>query len=445
MTSIRLLLERNLDRKIKDVIQVGQGDEGVVHAELSEYVATDSIKHHYRRLLQGIADSKSEPSENIGVWISGFFGSGKSSFAKNLGYALQNPEIQGEEAAKLFKQQVDDPRVALTLDVINSQIPIHVVMFDVSASNTIRTPDESIAHIMYRQLLNQLGYAGDYEIAELEIDLEAEGQLETFMHLCKEQYERSWESIRKGMQRYSRASTILHLMDEKTYPSPDSWSTAIKNRETDLTVEQFVHRTFTLSERRRPGEAMVFIIDEVGRYVAHSNEKLEILRAVVEQFGKIGRKLAQQNRIKAPAWIIVTSQEKLGEVVDAIDRTRIELSKVMDRFPWKIDLEPSDIREVATRRVLAKTAEGDEILRELYREHEGVLKDACHLEQSSADALITEDDFVQFYPYMPHYIEMSIDIMSGIRLQPGAPPHLGGSNRTIIKQVYEMLVTVGIG
>jgi len=53
---------------------------------------------------------------------------------------------------------------------------------------------------------------------------------------------------------------------------------------------------------------------------------------------------------------------------------------------------------------------------------------------------VRQDDFVQFYPYLPHFIELSIDIMSGIRLQPGAPKHLGGSNRTIIKQAYEMLV-----
>ncbi|RME46936.1 MAG: hypothetical protein D6791_07045, partial [Chloroflexi bacterium] len=43
-------------------------------------------------------------------------------------------------------------------------------------------------------------------------------------------------------------------------------------------------------------------------------------------------------------------------------------------------------------------------------------------------------------PYLPHHIGLSIDIMSALRLQTGGVRHLGGSNRTIIKQAYEMLV-----
>ena len=63
------------------------------------------------------------------------------------------------------------------------------------------------------------------------------------------------------------------------------------------------------------------------------------------------------------------------------------------------------------------------------------------LERTTRRTEISEDDFVQFYPYPPHYIDLCIGIMSGIRLQPGAPRHYGGSNRTIIKQAYEMLVS----
>src|SRR5262249_33729351 len=85
--------------------------------------------------------------------------------------------------------------------------------------------------------------------------------------------------------------------------------------------------------------------------------------------------------------------------------------------------------------------EAEPALRKLFRESQGILNAACRLERTTKKTEVTEDDFIQFYPYLPHYIEMSIDIMSGIRLQPGAPKHFGGSNRTIIKQAYEMLVS----
>src|SRR5260370_18271014 len=117
------------------------------------------------------------------------------------------------------------------------------------------------------------------------------------------------------------------------------------------------------------------------------------------------------------------------------------LAKLEDRFKYYMELAPADIREVATRRVLAKKDEAVPILRKLFNDSQGQLNVACHLERTTRKSEISQDDFVQFYPYLPHFVELSIDIMSGIRLQPGAPKHLGGSNRTIIKQAYEMLVS----
>ncbi len=175
--------------------------------------------------------------------------------------------------------------------------------------------------------------------------------------------------------------------------------------------------------------------------MARSADKIEDLRAVVEQFGKVGKNWLKARKITAPAWIIVTSQEKLDEVVAALDSKRVELAKLQDRFKYHIDMAPADIREVATRRVLAKKDEAVPLLRKLFSDSQGQFNIACRLERTARKSEITEDDFVQFYPYLPHFVELSIDIMSGIRLQPGAPKHLGGSNRTIIKQAYEMLVS----
>jgi hypothetical protein len=77
----------------------------------------------------------------------------------------------------------------------------------------------------------------------------------------------------------------------------------------------------------------------------------------------------------------------------------------------------------------------------LFKKNEGQLNAALRLERTTRRTDISEGDFIDFYPYPPHYIDLCIGIMSGIRLQPGAPRHYGGSNRTIIKQAYEMLVS----
>src|SRR4029077_6961309 len=110
MTTIGDLLTRDLSRKIEEIIHVDQADEQSVHAEITEYVATDSIREQYHDLLKAVADAPSDPHESVGVWVSGFCGSGKDSFAKNLGYALENRTVLGCKFADLFKQQLTDPK-----------------------------------------------------------------------------------------------------------------------------------------------------------------------------------------------------------------------------------------------------------------------------------------------------------------------------------------------
>ena len=120
MQTIGDLLTRDLSRKIEEIIQVDQSDEEAVYSEITEYVATDSIRDQYATLLRAVADAPAEPHESVGVWVSGFFGSGKGSFAKNFGYALQNRKVLGKNFADLFKQQVNHPQVRNLLDLINA-------------------------------------------------------------------------------------------------------------------------------------------------------------------------------------------------------------------------------------------------------------------------------------------------------------------------------------
>lgn len=440
MKSIGDLLERDLSQKIEEVIKVDQADEQSVYTEITEYVATDRIKEQYRELLKAMAEGPAEPSESTGVWISGFFGSGKSSFAKNLGYLLANREVLKHKASDLFKQVVNDRQISDLVDFINTKIPAEVVMFDVQVDKAVKKDTEPLAQIMYTVLLRELGYAQDFNVGELEIELEAEGKLSDFEALCQQRFEKPWQIVRKGAQKVARASALLHVMDPDTYPNVHTWAETVKD-EADITVGKFVQRAFELSARRRPGKALVFVVDEVGQYVARSAEKIENLRALVEQFGKESKNRVKAGRSIAPTWIVITSQEKLDEIVAAIDDKRVELARLQDRFPLRIDLSPADIREVATKRVLAKKKEAIPVLRELFKESEGQLNAALQLERTARATDVRDDSFVDYYPYPPHFIELSIDIMSGIRLQPGAQKHLAGSNRTIIKQAYEMLVS----
>jgi hypothetical protein len=102
MPSIKELLSREVDRNIEEVIKVDQDDAAIIKAELEEYVITNSILDHYTRILERYDQTPANPHEGIGIWVSGFFGSGKSSFAKNLGLALANRDILGASASSFL-------------------------------------------------------------------------------------------------------------------------------------------------------------------------------------------------------------------------------------------------------------------------------------------------------------------------------------------------------
>jgi hypothetical protein len=313
MQTVGELLGRDLSRKIEEIIKVDQADEQSVYAEVTEYVATDSIKGQYAELLRAMAEAPGDPHEGVGVWVSGFFGSGKSSFAKQLGYVLANRTVLGRRFSDLFKAQVQDRRLGELVDFVNAKIPAEVILFDVSVDRATRKNTERIAELMYTVLLRELDYAEDFDVAELEIELEKEGRLAELVGRCKDKYGIDWRMVRKGAQKVSRASALLHDLDPATYATPDSWSHSLRDKQADITVGRFVERSFELAGRRRPGKALVYVMDEVGQYVARSADKIEDLRAVVEQFGKVGKNLLKARRIVAPAWIVITSDYLTGE------------------------------------------------------------------------------------------------------------------------------------
>lgn len=442
MEKIHELFQKDIRRKIEEVIKVDQKDEEIVKNEIEEYIVTDSIKDHYRLVLDEYNRGRFDPSEGIGIWISGFFGSGKSSFAKILGYILSAKKIMGENAAELFAERAQNETIKDLLKIINSTIPTHAVIFDVSMDRGVRTANERITEVMYKALLRELGYSEDFDLAELEMTLEERGELEEFIKIYEETYPDSWSRGKKRSARaISEASRILHEMDSQTYPNADSWSNSLGEGRADINSNLLAERSFELMAKRKQGHALVFVIDEVGQYVSRSIDKMLDLQAVVQAFGKEGKNRVKAKKAIAPMWIIVTSQEKLGEVVSSLDSKKIEMARLKDRFPIMIDLAPADIAEITTKRVLQKTPAAEKILGDIFENIEGKLNTNCKLENTSMKSMVVKQDFIEFYPYLPHYIDLSIDIISGIRLQPGAQRHIGGSNRTIIKQAQQMLVS----
>ncbi|HOF49493.1 MAG TPA: BREX system P-loop protein BrxC [Verrucomicrobiota bacterium] len=440
MKTIAELFERPVDRTIEEVIKVDQANEAAVRSEIDEYIVTDSIRGQFQEVYREIAGGPAAPREGIGIWVSGFFGSGKSSFAKILGYTVANRKVGAAAAADLFKKTLQDAAVGALLDNINTRIPFHAVIFDVSMDRGVRTANDRLTEIMYRALLRELGYAEDFDLAELEIALEGDGRLKQFEDEFKKQHGGEWRKRRQLGLAINEASAVLNKLDPKTYPTAESYAMATGQGRADVDPNKLARRAFDLTARRYPGKALIFIIDEVGQYVSRSVDKMLDLQAIIQAFGVEGKNRTERHEAVSPFWIVVTSQEKLNEVVTALDSKRIELARLQDRFRLPVDLKQSDIAEVTSKRVLEKKKAATELLQKRFDEHEPRIQQCCTLERTSRNLEINRNNFAKLYPYLPYQIDLCIDVVAGLRLKRGAHRHVGGSNRTIIKQAQQMMI-----
>ena len=429
--TIKDLFANDISRRIEEVIKVDQADEQIIRDEFAEYVVTDSIRGHLTEVLESYWETPKKPHEGVAIWVSGFFGSGKSSFAKYLGLGLQNRMIGGVGAAKLLAKRIGDAKAEVLLSNIAEQIPTEAVIFDVSTDRGIRTGNQSITEIMYRLFLQSLGYARDLDLSELEITLEEAGRLAAFKAKYHETFNKDWD-VGKGLIAIAvqQASRVMHELDPATYPTADSWREAAMKR-ADITPGDLAKRGMELMKRRRPGKTLLFVVDEVGQFVARDVHKMLDLQAVVQNLGRIGR---------GKMWIVVTSQEKLTELVGGLDDKRVELARLMDRFPLQVHLEPADISEVTSKRVLSKNAQAEKDLRELFTQHRGRLTDNTRLTADIKLPELSTESFVDLYPLMPYQIDLIIQAVSGLRTQGGASKHVGGANRTIIKLAQQLLI-----
>ncbi len=117
MTSqlIKSLFANDIYRRIEEVIKVDQTSDDILHEEINEYVVTDAIRSYYTDIFDAYRETPNKPHEGIAIWVSGFFGSGKSSFAKMLGLSIENRLVAGVSAGDRFAQQARDNKLQVLL------------------------------------------------------------------------------------------------------------------------------------------------------------------------------------------------------------------------------------------------------------------------------------------------------------------------------------------
>jgi hypothetical protein len=223
-TRIIEVFNEEVSRTIEPVVQVEASSNEQLIDEIEEYVVTPAIRDYFINLLENYLKLQDAPSQKIGIWVSGFFGSGKSSFAKMLGYALENRQLDGETVrGKLLRRFGGNERIAGLfgkLDALEKERPTQAVVFDMSRDAVKK--HNFVSEAMYQQLLAHFGYSTDVVLAELELHLEREGRYGEFIETFRRLHGIDWKDA--GFTARNRASAVLHELEPGTYPAKDSWA-----------------------------------------------------------------------------------------------------------------------------------------------------------------------------------------------------------------------------
>lgn len=393
--------EKKLADEVNEYIITGGFEEGTPQAKRVPH----GIHEEFRKLVNNVraelarADGPSLPA----AWISGFYGSGKSSFAKLIGLGLDGRALpDGRLLAEVLGERDDSPNGnALRADwkALRAQIASMAVVFDIGAT---ARDNEQIHNAALRKVRERLGYSSNSAVADFEHRLEQDGLWERFEAAARVAGNgREWRELLKDSLVDQHFSHAMHVLDPVRYPDTLSWVDAHSGQRgtAGTSVEESVRILDEMLQRRAPGKVLFVVIDEVSQYIHQDEGRMLKLQSWVSELGQ---------RLKGRAWVFATGQQKLE---DQLGHNSV-LGKLKDRFPpsLRVHLDPANIRDVVHKRLLKKSSDGARALRAIFNDHRADLK----LHAFGCDDL-SEDDFVEMYPLLPSHIDLLLRITSELR------------------------------
>jgi len=426
---IRDLFVRDLGRRIEGVVKVY--DLSALAQEIREFVLTDWTEGKLKNILDTFTESldarrKRGPlMDDMGIWISGFFGSGKSLFAKLIGYLLQNdvtdPET-GERAIDLFEQHLHDgPHardIKRRLAEIRLGASVKTVAFEIKSKQTLNNPN-SVAEILLSTFYESLGFSDSIYLARIEKGLQARGRYSEFKADYEKAFGQRWEEGRKEHEfNRARIAKVMARIHPEEYPNEQAAQEGLKDayKTVKVTAESVAKELVEwVDGQPANGKAghLIFVIDEMGQFIGDDRGKIEELRALVEQLGNQG---------KGRIWLIVTSQQALEQVCDRANLQLPLVGKLDARFCVKAGLISDEINKVVGERILKKREGKVAELTALYARHEGYLSQIADLKSTRNLGKLDRDTFAASYPFLPQTIKLAQDIfeaLSGFRISGG--------------------------
>lgn len=424
---IRDMFKDDINRKVNGVIKVDQDSADVIDQEVREYVITKELKKHFISFFNYYGDSFETPTADMGVWISGFFGSGKSHFLKMLSYILENREVNGVKTVERFREKfADDPATFMLVDNATKG-ETETILFNIDIEGPINKDKTAVLRVFAKMFYNHLGFYGEnLKIAMLEKYIDQCGKTEEFRKVFEAKKGKSWLEQRKAFA-FNGKYIVPTLMEVLGMSEEDAKHWFNDKSAVDFSIAQLVDDIKNYVAAKPKNFRLVFMIDEVGQYVGTDTDMLLNLQSLTEKIG---------SECEGKVWVICTGQEAIDEIIKV---RADEFSRIQARFKTRLSLTSSSVDEVVQKRILKKKADVEPQLEALYNENDSVLRNLFSFTDSILDikGYSGPQEFSANYPFVPYQFIVMQKVFNEIRKHGNAGKHQSNGERSMLSGFQE--------
>lgn len=424
---IRDMFAEDINRPINGVIKVGQDEADVIEQEVREYVITKELKKHFVSFFDYYSESFGTKTADIGVWISGFFGSGKSHFLKMLSYILENKRIGETSTVELFRQKFeDDPGTFMMIDRA-TQGKTETILFNIDVEGFSNKDKTVVLRVFAKMFYNHLGFYGEnLKVVMLEQYIDQQGKTEEFRRVFEEKKGKPWVEQRKAFA-FNGKFIVPTLMEVLDMSEDDAQRWFHDKTAVEFSIAQLVEDINTYIKGKPENFRLVFLTDEVGQYVGTDTDMLLNLQSLAEEIG---------SKCKGKVWIMCTGQEAIDEIIKV---RADEFSRIQARFKTRLSLSSSSVDEVIQKRILKKKPEVASELETLYGENDSVLRNLFSFTNSILDikGYSGPSEFAVNFPFVPYQFIIMQKVFAEIRKHGNSGKHLSGGERSMLSGFQE--------
>ena len=419
------MFRKPIDREIQGVIIVGQGEETNVSQELEEYVVTRELQKHFADFFSAYKKGIVGTTPKMGVWISGFFGSGKSHFLKILSYLLENKQVGDRSALDYFveDEKIADPMVLADMKLA-AETPTDVVLFNIDSKSDTGSKQnkDAIVNVFLRVFNEMQGFCGALpHLADLEQQLTEAGRMEEFKENFEDEYGKPWEENRHKFDFIQDTVVdVLVDMDFMSESAARNWCEKAAEPY-QISIEDFAKRVRAYIQSKGRNHHVVFLVDEIGQYIGEDSKLMLNLQTVTEELGK---------ECQGKAWVIVTSQQDIDSVTKVKGN---DFSKIQGRFDTRLSLSSANVDAVIKKRILDKNDTAAQTLRLLYDQKATIIKNLIVFNDGVEKKLYANGrDFSEVYPFIPYQFNLLASVLTSIRTHGASGKHLSEGERSML-------------